>query len=94
MRAGGDRGNAAQIALSTVLPHNPYAAVLARLIKVLIGEHIFITAKAFTVGSPFRLTSRHSALISDFMSFLTVHTSSLIYKKIGCAVQSYCRREF
>lgn len=73
---------------------NPFAAVLARLIKVLIGEHIFITAKAFTVGSPFRLTSRHSALISNFMSFLTVHTSSLIYKKIGCAVQSYCRREF
>ena len=68
--------------------------VFARLIKVLIGEHIFITAKAFTVGNSFRLTRRHSALISDFMSFLTVHTSSLIYKKIGCAVQSYCRREF
>ena len=94
MRAGGVRGNAAHIALCTVLPHNPFAAVFARLIKVLIGEHIFITAKAFTVGSPFRPTSRHSALISDFMSFLTVHTSSLIYKKIGCAVQSYCRREF
>ena len=82
MRAGGVCGNAAHIALCTVLPHNPFAAVFARLIKVLIGEHIFITAKAFTVGNPFRLTSRHSALIISCLSLLFI-PHPLYTRKLG-----------